>query len=89
MKVQRFDWDSRNVEHIGRHEVSPEEAEDVFDHDPVFRKGRSGFHTVYGRTGAGRYLFVVYVRKPGAIRIITARDMTLTEKRYYRRQRGE
>ncbi len=47
------------MEHIGRHEAPPEETEDVFDYDPVFRKRCSGYHCVYGRTDAGRYLFVV------------------------------
>ena len=76
--------------HIARHGVKPDEAEEVFQNEPIFRKGRSWFHTVYGCTGEGRYLFVVYVRKSGGVvRIITARQMTLAEKRYYRRQRGE
>ena len=90
MRVNRFEWDIRNVRHIGRHGVKPDEAEEAFQNEPVFRKGRSGFHILYGRTEEGRYLFVVYVRKSGGvIRIVTTRNMTPTERRYYRRQRGE
>ncbi len=90
VKISRFEWDARNIGHIARHGVKPDEAEGAFQNEPVFRKGRSGFHIVYGRTEEGRYLFVVYVRKAGGtVRIITARDMTPSERRYYRRQRGE
>lgn len=90
MKVNRFEWDARNIGHIARHGVKPDEAEDAFQNEPVFRKGRSGFHTVYGRTEEGRYLFVVHIRKSGGVaHIITARNMTPAERRYYRRQRGE
>lgn len=89
-KITRFEWNARNVGHIARHRVKPEEAEEAFWNEPVFRKGRGGFRTVYGRTDEGRYLFVVYVRKVGGTAcVITARDMTPAERRWYRRQRGE
>jgi len=43
-----------------------------------------------GRTDAGRYLFVVFALKSSdVIRVITARDMSASERRYYRRERGE
>ncbi|NPV72285.1 MAG: BrnT family toxin [Pelotomaculum sp.] len=90
VKVSRFEWDARNIGHIARHGVKPDEAEDAFQNNPVFQKGRDGFHIVYGRTEEGRYLFVAYVRKPGGVaRVITARNMTPTERRYYRKQRSE
>ena len=30
-----FDWDEANIEHIARHNVMPEEAEQVLGHDPL------------------------------------------------------
>ena len=40
-----------------------------------------------GVTDDGRYLFVVFRRKPrGVVRVITARDMEPKEKRLYRRR---
>lgn len=90
MKISRFEWDARNIGHIARHKVMPWEAENVFKNGPIFRRGRGDYHTVYGRTEGGRYLFVVYLRKPdGLARVVTARDMTPAERRYYRKQRGE
>ena len=58
MEIREFEWDDKNVEHISRHGVSPDEVEDVaFDDDPWIRKGRKGTRYMLGHTIAGRYLF--------------------------------
>jgi hypothetical protein len=89
-KAKRFEWDSRNVNHIARHNVKPEEVEEVFLSRPLIRKARSGLKVAMGRTDAGHYLFVVFALKSSdVIRVITARDMSTSERRYYRRERGE
>ncbi len=89
MKIWAFDWDFHNIEHIARHSVSPDEAEEAF-FCALFRKGRQGRLLVYGFTDAGRYLLVVAVFKAnGIVRVITARDMTKPEKRYFLREKGE
>jgi uncharacterized DUF497 family protein len=77
------------MEHIARHGVSPEEAEQAFFDEPLFRRSRKkSLKAVFGRTDAGRYLFVVFTVKPGSVvRVITARDMTAAERRCYRRER--
>lgn len=89
LKISHFEWDAWNIEHIARHGVSPEEAEQAFFGEPLFRRSRKkSLKTVFGRTDAGRYLFVVFTVKPGSVvRVITARDMTAAERRYYRRER--
>jgi uncharacterized protein len=30
-----FEWDKRNTEHIARHDVTPEEAEQALSSDPI------------------------------------------------------
>ncbi len=36
-----FQWDDNNIEHIARHNVYPDEVENVaFDDDPWIKKGR-------------------------------------------------
>jgi uncharacterized DUF497 family protein len=40
-------------------------------------------------TDAGRYLLVVFEYRAGAVRVVTARDMKKSERRYYLRERGE
>jgi len=46
--------------------------------------------TALGRAENGRYLFVVFALKPGGTaRVVTARDMSASERRFYRRGKGE
>ncbi|MHB1405152.1 MAG: BrnT family toxin [Desulfitobacteriaceae bacterium] len=82
---ERFDWNDANIEHIARHNVIPDEAEEAFL-DALFRKRRDGRLLVYGVTDPGRYIFIVVALKPdGVVRVITARDMSHSERRYYLR----
>lgn len=88
MKIKRFDWDDANIEHLARHTVTLDEAEETFI-DALFRKGRDRRLLVYGVTYAGRYLLVVAIIKPdGVVRVVTARDMSRSERRYYLREKG-
>ena len=51
------------------------------------RRGREGTYLVYGQSAAGRYLLVVLVAdatEQGTWRVVTARDMTGTERRRFR-----
>lgn len=90
-RIERFEWDSRNIGHIeAKHGVRPEEVESVFRGGSLLRRAREGRMIALGRTDAGRYLFVVFKMKPGNVaRVITARDMTYAERRYYRQRKGE
>jgi uncharacterized DUF497 family protein len=60
-----FAWDTENREHIGRHAVTPEEAEYVVDHaKPPFPQNVGDDKIrVWGRTEEGRFLQVIYVLK--------------------------
>jgi hypothetical protein len=58
-----FDWDESNtVKNWERHKVTPEEAEDVFFHEPLVVRGDAGHSTrekryrALGRTSRGRLL---------------------------------
>lgn len=88
MKIYRqLLWDDWNVAHIAKHHVTPEEVEEVvFSSGLRVRRGRGQkVYYVFGQTEAGRYLFIVLLnlgRRVG--RIITARDMSEKEKRWYR-----
>ena len=85
MNIQGFFWDEWNVVHIARHNVRPEEVEEIaFDDDPVVRKHEK-VRFLYGKTIDGRYLFTVYVVKgPGLAWVITSRDMDERERRLYK-----
>lgn len=89
MYVSRLDWDEECIEHIARHDVEPDEVQEVCEASSHLarREGRNRYR-VYGQTENGRYLFVVLERiKDGDYKPITARDMTDREKRNFRRHR--
>ena len=85
-----FDWDDGNVDHLARHGVTPEEAEEALL-DPA-RIGVPAYsvegevrRAALGATEDGRVLFVVFTRRGRKVRIVTGRDATSREKRRYRR----
>ena len=89
VRIKELHW----LEHIAdkiekKHHVAPEEVEEVFKAVPHFRIGIRGTYTAYGQTFAGRYLFVVFVMEGATTaRILTARDMTDSERKLYKRSR--
>ena len=86
--IRGFVWDDENVAHIARHGVWLGEVEEALVGDPLVLRGADDRYLAYGHTESDRWLFVVYVRRPGGrVRVLTARDMTEREKRLYRRKR--
>jgi hypothetical protein len=91
-----FDWDDANThKNWERHRVVPEEAEDVFFHEPLVVRGdprhsnREKRYYALGRTSAGRRLFVVFTVRRKLIRVISARDMNRNETETYERYEEE
>ena len=85
--ISGFDWDDDNVQHIGRHQYTPDEVEEVFAGAYRVRRARQKLYIALGETLSGRLAFVVFRRlQGGAIRVITARDMDDTERRLFRRK---
>ena len=71
-----FDWDEANVAHVARHNVTPEEVEQVFANDPMdlganVVDGEERF-TGVGHTTRLRVLVLVWTMRGDAIRPITA-----------------
>ncbi len=93
--MQRDDliWLPEIEDKIGsKHQVECHEVEEVFLNDPVFFRGpkghRPGENVYYalGQTDAGRYLYVIYIKKrDGRGLILSARDMTDSERRRFAR----
>lgn len=82
-----FWWDEDNIEHIANHGVEPYEAEETIDSATLTKKVGEGKYIAYGQTDSGRYLLVVFAPKSHSrLRVVTARDMTPTEKRQVRRR---
>lgn len=86
-----FDWDDANRQHIANHDVEPEEAEEALL-DPrrvgaaAYNVGDERRWAYLGATELGRVLFIVFTRRSGLVRVVTARDAGTTELRRYRRR---
>ena len=87
-RIEGFIWREWVVEKITeRHGVEPEEAEEAFFNPPYkVRRAGSGKYQLFGRSEGSRYLFIVFAWQGRRIRVITARDVTDAERRYYRRK---
>jgi len=86
-----FDWDEDNaVKNWERHRVTPEEAEDVFFHDPFVMRSdaahskRERRYWALGKTVRNRRLFVAFTIRGTLIRVISARDMNRREDEEYK-----
>jgi uncharacterized DUF497 family protein len=91
MMIDEIIWPDDRIEHIAAHGVTPEEVEETcFGNPLVLRAKSTGENPVYyvlGQTDSGRYLFCVVIHLPnGKGYPVTARDMTLNEKRRYARR---
>lgn len=91
MKITGLIWLEDIVQkNLQKHAVQKQDVREVFACGPRFRlaeKGHRSGEDVYaalGRTDAGRYLIVFFVhKKDGRALILSARDMTHSERRKY------
>ena len=88
MNIYAIVWPEEQIEHIARHNVTPEEFEEVcFGQSLVLRTkahGPSPVYQVLGQTASGDYVIcVVIAMADGTGYPVTARPMTLKEKRRY------
>lgn len=94
MYVDDLIWLPNVVEKLARkHNVRPEEVEEVFLNRPRFRFHERGkvqgenLYVALGRTDGGRYLIVHFIFKSRSRGlVISARDMDKAERRYYGRK---
>lgn len=85
-----FRWNQWNLDHIGEHGVSVEEAEHVVEQPDAGYPEEigDGKYRVRGQSSHGRYLQVIYLFDPVAVvYVIHARELTAREKRNLRRRR--
>ena len=87
-----FDWDVWNAgKNWDLHQVTPEEAEEIFFHEPFLVAGNlrhSSGEKRYqglGSTSRGRKLFVSFAIRRQLIRVVSVRDMNRREREQYER----
>ena len=85
-----FEWDRKKAtDNSAKHGVSFDEARAVFDDDLflVFadpdHSGEEDRFLIMGQTKDGRLLVVAYTGREDVIRIISAREATPRERRFY------
>ncbi len=91
MKIKGLIWIDEIIDKLDRkHHVSQKEVLEILTNRPHFRfieKGHRPGENVYaalGQTKNGRYLIVFFIyKKRGRALILSARDMTSTERKRY------
>jgi len=85
-----FEWNNdKAASNLSKHKVSFEEAKTVFD-DPLYVDFYDPDHSEYeerylivGESSRGRFLIVSYTERGDLIRLISAREVTRTEREAY------
>jgi hypothetical protein len=82
-----FDWDADNLQHIARHGIDPNEAEEAVLIEPLeadFQPHENEERVLcFGRTKSGRLLTILYTERRGKIRVVTAYEMTKPQQQMY------
>lgn len=85
-----FDWDEANeIKNWELHQVTPEEAEEVFFNAPLIVRSDVGHsrqekrYFALGQTERSRRLFAAFTVRRQLIRVISIRDMNARERKAY------
>lgn len=90
LHIERLVWDDWNRDHLMKHAVTPEEAEEASAGEPVFHATYKGRLLVIGPTGTGRMLAVVIgpvPDQPDAYYVFSARPASRKERRSYQQHK--
>ena len=91
LRIESLEIDDHILEKIeAKHHIALEELEEACLSDRRhIRRSREGLYKVFSQTTAGRYILVVLVNLgKGNWRIVTAREMTDSERRLYSKAIG-
>ena len=88
MRIKHIEWDDETILHIAKHGVDVQEVEAVcFESSPLVLKTMYNRYIALGQTGSGRYLTIIFeYLGQNKAKIITARAMSESEKRLYKRR---
>jgi uncharacterized DUF497 family protein len=88
--LEGFDWDEANLaKNWEKHKVTPWECEQAFFNLPLVVAEDSAHsltearYYVLGQTDGDRRLFLVFTIRNKKLRVISARDMSVKERRTY------
>ena len=86
-----FEWDNQNIyKNWEKHKVKYTESEEVFLNNPVIveiDKSKILYHEdrkiAYGVTDDDRLVFIAFTTRNNKIRVISSRDMSRKERKFY------
>jgi uncharacterized DUF497 family protein len=86
----KYEWDDTKAQlNLAKHSVNFEEAQTAFD-DPLYVDFYDPDHSIsehryilLGQSKQGRLLFISYMERDAAIRLISAREATSSERKNY------
>jgi len=89
MKIRFYIDPETEQPHIYNHGIREDEVEDVLRKPGEDRPGYEGSRVAVGKTGAGRFLRVIYIPDPipQSVFVITAYELTGKPLKAYRRRR--
>lgn len=95
MRLYEVIWKERFVNKIeSKHQIEIDEVEEILFSNALFRRAQKGrvrgedLYVAYGQTERGRYLIIFFIYKPKNTALsISARDMTISERRYYEQKK--
>lgn len=88
-----FQWDSFNLHKLKKHDVSQEEAEEIFYNRPIIdegayaKRGEKKYRCL-GKTNQGRFLAAFFTIRTGLIRNISVRTMRKKEEALYEKKKA-
>jgi len=90
LKPIKFDWDKGNVDkNWEKHQVEFRECEQIFFNKPlkilydIKHSQKEGRFIAFGKTNTGRKLYLVLTIRRKKIRVISARNMSRKERKFY------
>lgn len=83
VRVNQLIWDDWNINHIKKHSVKPNEVEKTLKSKIKTLKSYKERLLVLGRCGKRLLTIVLAKEKNNKYYVVTARDMSKKERRYY------
>lgn len=90
--VIEFEWGEANIAHIAKHNVIPNEAEEVFfdknnawNEDLKHSKVEERY-LIIGKTKGKRLLYQIFTVRGNKIRVISSRDINKKEVKLYEKE---
>lgn len=88
--IQRLTWDEWNIAHIARHDVFPEDVEEVCHNAPMVSETYNERLRVIGLTGGGEILTAILAPEGDSVYyVVTARPASRKERQLYRGRKGD